>query len=111
MRDSAKDLPCSMVCTVATCSGALAQQIGGLAHDLGAVIGRSVLPDLEAFLRGAERGVEIGDTGVRQLRQHLAGRRIDDVFALAAGAIEPLAVDVQFEIGIHSEPRWVTRDE
>ena len=40
---------------------------------------------------------------MRQLRQHLAGRRIDDVLALAAVAGEPLAVDVKREIGVHAQ--------
>ena len=80
---------------------ALAHQIGGLAHDLGAVIGRGRLPDREALLRGFERGVEIGARGMRQMSQHLAGRRIDHVLALAAFAVEPFAVDVKREFGIH----------
>ena len=84
---------------------ALAQQIGGLAHDLAALIGRCAFPDLKALLGGAERAIEIGLAGVRQLRQHLAGRRIDDVLALAAFAVKPLAVDIKLQIGIHGGPR------
>ncbi len=79
----------------------LAHQIGGLAHDLGAVIGRSRFPDRKALFGGGERGVEIGARGVRQNGKHLAGRRIDHVLGLAAFAIEPFAVDVKREIGIH----------
>ena len=88
---------------------ALAQQIGGLAHDLGAVIGRGRLPERKALFRGGERGVEIGVRGMRQVRQRLAGRRIDHVLALAAFAVEPFAVDVKREIGIHGN-LVVTRD-
>ena len=82
---------------------ALAHQIGGLAHDLGAVIGRgrSSRP-AKPFCGGGERGVEIGFAGVRQMRQRLAGRRIDHVLALAAFAVEPFAVDVKRELGIHA---------
>ena len=80
---------------------ALAHEIGGLAHDLGAVIGRGRLPDREALLGGGERGVEIGFAGMRQMRQRLAGRRIDHVLALAAFAVEPFAVDVESQLGIH----------
>ncbi len=74
---------------------ALAHQVGGLAHDLGAVIGRGRLPHREAFFGGGERGIEIGLAGMRQMRQRLAGRRIDHVLALAAFAVEPFAVDVK----------------
>ena len=80
---------------------ALAHQIGGLAHDLGAVIGRGRLPHREALRGGGERGVEVGGRGMRQMRQGLAGRRIDHVFALAAFAVEPFAIDVKRELGIH----------
>jgi hypothetical protein len=38
---------------------------------------------------------------MRQMRQGFPGRRIDDVLALAAFAVEPLAVDVESELGIH----------
>ncbi len=80
---------------------AFAQEVGGLAHDLGAVIGRGCLPHCEALLGGGERGIEIGFAGMRQMRQRLAGRRIDHVLALAAFAVEPFAVDVKSQLGIH----------
>ena len=44
------------------------------------------------------------------MRQRLAGRRIDDVLALAAFAVEPLAVDIKLEIGVHANLA-VTRNE
>jgi hypothetical protein len=80
---------------------ALAQQVGGLAHDLGAVIGRGRPPHGEALFGGAERGVEIGGRGMGQMAEHLAGGRIDDILALAAFAVEPLSVDEKLEIGVH----------
>ena len=80
---------------------ALADQVGGLAHDFRAVVGRGRAPHREAFLGGFERLVEIRRARVRQVRQRLLGRRIDHVLAPAAVAVEPLAVDVEFEIGVH----------
>ena len=56
---------------------ALAHQVGGLVHDLAAVVGRGRAPDGEALLGGFQRLVEIGLVGVRQMRQRLLGRRID----------------------------------
>jgi len=82
----------------------LAHEIGGLAHDLGAIVGRGRPPQREAFLRGFQRFVEIGLAGMGQMRQRLLGRRIEHVFALAAAAVHPLAVDVEREIGIHGAP-------
>ena len=104
-RDSAIDLALLLRLHLGDVVVALAQQVGGLAHDLGAVIGRGRLPDREALVGGGERGVEIGVAGVRQMRQHLAGRRIDHVLALAAFAVEPFAVDIKLEIGVHAKPR------
>ena len=54
-----------------------------------------------ALLGGSERGVEIGLGGVRQLAEHLAGRRIDDILGLTLGAVAPLAVDIKLQVGIH----------
>ena len=82
---------------------ALAHQIGGLAHDLGAIIGGRGPPQREALFGGGERGVEIGFAGMRQMRQRLAGRRVDHVLALAAVAVEPLAVDIKTKIGVHGD--------
>ena len=58
-------------------------------------------PDGKAFFGGFERAVEIGRTGVRQARERLFCCRIDHVLAGAAVAVEPLAVDIKFEIGVH----------
>jgi len=84
---------------------ALAHEVGGLAHDLGAVVGRGCPPQREASLRRFERFVEVGLAGMGQVRQRLLGRRIEHVLALAAAAVHPLAVDVEREIGIHGAPR------
>jgi hypothetical protein len=63
-------------------------------HDLAAVVGRGRAPQREALLGGFQRLVEIGLAGMRQMRQRLLGRRIDDVLALVAAAVLfPRAVD------------------
>ena len=80
---------------------ALAHQISGFAHDLGAVVSSGCPPRGKALFGGFERVIEIGDAGVRQMRERLLGGRIDDVFAGTAVAIEPLAVDKQLKIGVH----------
>ena len=80
---------------------ALAHQVGRLAHDFRAVIGGRRAPLFEALDRGFEGAVEIGRRGVRQMPERLFGRRIDDVLALAAVAVEPLAVDIEFEFAVH----------
>ena len=46
---------------------ALAHQVGGLVHDLAAVVGRGGAPDREALLGGLQRLVEIGLAGMRQV--------------------------------------------
>jgi len=80
----------------------LAQKIGGLAHDLGAVIGRGVFPDLETLGGGGKRRIEISFAGVWQMAQHFASGRIDHVLALATFAVEPFPVDEKLELGIHA---------
>src|SRR5215470_9930234 len=85
---------------------ALAHEVGGLAHDLGAIVGRRRSPQRKAFFRRFERLVEIGLAGMGQVRERLLGRRIEHVLALAAAAVHPLAVDIEREIGIHGTPRW-----
>ena len=55
----------------------------------------------EAFFSCGQCGVEIGFAGVRQAREGFSGSRIDHVLALAAFAVEPFAVDIKREIGIH----------
>ena len=80
---------------------ALAHQVGGLVHDLAAVVGRGRPPDGEALLGGFQRLVEIGFAGVRQVRQRLLGRRIDDVLALAAAVLPPGAVDEKAKLAVH----------
>src|SRR5262249_61931618 len=70
-------------------------------HDLGTVIGRCRLPRRKTLFRGSERRIEIGFARMRQVPKRLAGCRIDHVLALAAFAVEPFAVDVKTELGIH----------
>src|SRR4029079_19434867 len=70
--------------------------------DLAAVIGRGRAPDREAFLGGFQRLVEIGLVGVRQMRQRLLRRRIDQVPALVAAALlPPRAVDEKAKLAVH----------
>ena len=81
---------------------ALAHQVGGLVHDLAAVVGRGGAPDREALLGGFQRLVEVGGAGMRQMRQRLLGRRIDDVLALVAAAVLlPRAVDEKAKLAVH----------
>ena len=84
----------------------LAHEIGGLAQDFRPVIGRGRAPHGEALLGRFQRAIEIGRAGMRQMRQRLFRRRIDHVLAAAAVAIEPLTVDVKFQIGVHEGPLW-----
>src|SRR6266851_1255681 len=81
--------------------GALTEEVGGLAHDARALVGRRRAPDLEALLRRGEGAVEIGRARMRQRGQRLLGRRIDHRLAVAAAARKPLAIDVQSQIRIH----------
>ena len=80
---------------------ALAHEIGGLAHDLGAVIGRGRPPQCKALLCRLDRFVEVGLARMGQMRQRLRGRRIEDLLAVAAVAVHPFAVDIEREIGVH----------
>jgi hypothetical protein len=79
----------------------LAHEVGGLAHDLGAIVGRGRAPHGKTFFRGGERAVEIGRARMRQVRERLFCCRVDHVLAGAAFAVEPLAVDIEFELGVH----------
>ena len=81
--------------------GALADQVRGLAHDFRAVIGRHRAPDGEALFGGGQRAIEIGLGGMRQIGEGLAGRRIDHFLGLARAAVQPFAVDMQLQVGIH----------
>src|SRR4029079_13109530 len=77
-------------------------QVGGLVHDLAAVVGRGRPPDRETLLGGFQRLVEIGCAGVRQVGQRLLGRRIEDVLALVAAAVlPPRAVDEKAKLAVH----------
>src|SRR5262249_30082553 len=79
----------------------LTYQVGRLAQQLGAVIGRGRPPDFEALGGSGQRLIEIGRAGVGEPRQRLLGGRIDDILALAAAAILPFAADVKRKIGVH----------
>jgi len=80
---------------------ALAQQVGGLAKDAAAFERRGVAPGGERALRGGERAIEIFARGVRQLADHLAGGRIEDVLLAAALRRDEFAIDVETEILVH----------
>jgi hypothetical protein len=74
--------------------GALADQIGGLAHDLGAIVSRHRTPDLEAFFRGGQGLVEIGLLGMGDGADVLFSRRIEDGDGLSRSGGTPFAVDI-----------------
>src|SRR5260370_29117528 len=38
---------------------------------------------------------------MRQMRQRLLGRRVEDLLTVAAVAVDPFAVDIEREIGVH----------
>ena len=80
---------------------ALAHQVGGLVHDLAAIISRGGAPHGEAFFGRLQRLVEIGFARMRQMAERLFRRRIEHILALAAVAAEPFAVDEEFEIAVH----------
>ena len=80
---------------------ALAHEIGGLAHDARALVGRHRAPHREALDRRVERMIEIGDGGVRQLGQRLFVGGIDHRLELAPAVLHPGAVDIESEFGVH----------
>ena len=81
-------------------SGALAHQRRGLAHDLAALGGHHVAPDLEALLRRLERAVEVGPAGVRHAADLLAGRGVDHGQGLALRRLLPFAVDEELSVDV-----------
>ena len=84
--------------------GALAHQRGGLAHDLAALGGHHVAPDLEALLGRFERAVEVGPAGMRHAPDLLAGRRIDYRQCFAFCGRLPFAVDEKLRVDVsHGE--------
>src|SRR5262249_50688711 len=87
--------------------GALTHQVGGLAQDLGAVIGRGRAPDLEALGGRCQPLIEDSPACMWQRRGRLLGRGIDDIVALATAAILPFAADIERKIGVHGN---LTRD-
>jgi hypothetical protein len=80
---------------------AFAQQIGGFFDDAAAVIGGLRLPELEAFLGGCERGIEIAGGCMWKMCERLLRRRIEHVLAATAVAVVPLAVDVESKLRVH----------
>ena len=58
-----------------------------------------LLPGLEGLLGRGYRGIDFGVGGERHLRQHLLGRRIDDVVPLAGARFDEFAVDQHFDGG------------
>src|SRR6202012_3245315 len=80
----------------------LADQLGGLAHDLVAVERRDLAPLLETLLGGGECTVKVGPLGMRHLADHLFGRGIDDWDRPALGALGPGAVDHQGDVAIRA---------
>ena len=88
--------------------GALAHQRGGAAHDRAALQRRRVAPQLEAALRGGQRAVQVGDAGMGDAADLLAGGRVQHGQRLAAGGIAPLAVDEESGVGVaHGSSRGV----
>ena len=83
--------------------GALAQQVGGLAHDLGALEGRGRLPGLEAALCRLERRVEVLAGRDRMRADRLAGRRVEDRERPAPRGAAPGAVDVKLDVRVHGD--------
>ena len=80
--------------------GTLAHQIGGLAHHLGALIGRDLAPGLETFFSGRQRLVEVGLAGMRDGADHLFGRRIEHGDRLAGSGGTPFSVDQQLYVRV-----------
>ena len=87
---------------------ALAQQVGGLPHDLRALVGADPLPRLEALGGRLERFVEVLALGEGELADGVAAGRIDDGNRAAGARGTPLAVDeklrVRVDACIHDVP-------
>jgi hypothetical protein len=77
---------------------ALADQLGGLAHHLGALKGRGHAPGLESFFRSRQCLVEICPFGVRNRSYHLFARRVEDRDGFSRSGGTPLAVDIQLHV-------------
>jgi ParB family chromosome partitioning protein len=81
----------------------LAQQVGGLAHHLRALVRRHLAPGPEAFRRRLERAVEVGAVGERERADRLAGGGVDDRMRTAGSGRRPGAVDVELDVGVHAD--------
>ena len=67
----------------------LAQDVSGLAHNLGAVKSGHFSPGPEPFVGGFQGAVEVGGRRVRNRADLVTGGRIDDVDRAAAGGGPP----------------------
>jgi hypothetical protein len=85
-------------CGNGTC--ALAHQASSLAHDLGPLNGRHVTPGLKALLRGGQRQVQVGNAGMRDAADFLAGSRVEHSEAFSISGITPFAYDEELGVGI-----------
>ena len=66
-------------------------------HDPRTRCQRRVLPGLVSLLRRGNRGVDFLIRGERNLREHLLGRRVDDVVPFAGLRIDELTVEQHFD--------------
>ncbi len=82
--------------------GAGAHEVGRLAQDLAALVGRNLAPLLEALVGRGQRLVEVAPRDVPEHADGLAGGRVHNVLRLGAGGLHPAAVDVVLEGGVHS---------
>ncbi|MBB2674336.1 UNVERIFIED_ORG: hypothetical protein GGE44_003913 [Rhizobium esperanzae] len=90
------------------CAGA--QDVGGPAHQLGAVEGRRLPPEREALVGRFQREIEVGVTRMGDAADHLLGRRIDDRDSLRSQGVAPFAADEKpyVRIGMHEINRCST---
>ncbi len=79
---------------------ALTQEIGCLAHDLRAVEGSRVTPDLETLVSGLKREIKVRLAGMGDLADYFVGGRIGHFDRFAADGIAPFAVDEKLYVGI-----------
>ena len=88
--------------------GALAQQLGRLVEDCGALLDVDRAPFGPGALRSGERFVEVGRGRIRHVGDPLGGDRVDDGVGVAAFAGTSSAVDEQLEVGFDSPWRAST---
>src|SRR5579883_242174 len=88
---------------------ALADELGGAAQHLGAVVRRDALPLREAARGRRQRTVEIGGLGVRQAADLLARRRVENRLRFAPVEAEPFAVDEEVKLLVLRRHRMSSR--